>query len=66
MISKGYCTPDQLRKSSKKSCGLDYTESLEMAYENIQNDARMAVKNVKAIVDARWNKLLYDKLMTVK
>lgn len=48
-ISKGYQTPTQLRKSSEAEYGLDYEESLEMAYENIQATALLASKNVKPI-----------------
>lgn len=46
-ISKGYQTPQQLRKGSKGDFGLDFEEAIEMAYENIQNDAKSASKGVK-------------------
>ena len=46
-IVNHYQTPDQLRKSSEKEYGLDYEETLEMAYENIQNEAKAVIKNVK-------------------
>lgn len=49
MISKDYQTPAQLRKNSEKEYGLDYEESLEMAYENIQGEAAFAAKGVKPI-----------------
>ena len=42
-------TPKQLRRDSEKDWGLDYDEALEMAYENIQNDAATAVKGIRAI-----------------
>lgn len=42
-ISKGYQTPDQLRRNSEKDFGCDYISALEMAYENIQSEAAMAV-----------------------
>jgi hypothetical protein len=48
-ISKGYQTPDQLRKSSKNDYGLGYEETLEMSYENIQATALEAAKNVKPL-----------------
>lgn len=48
-ISKDYMTPDQIRRDSEKRWGLDYEESLEMSYENIQNEARMAVKGVRSL-----------------
>jgi len=48
-IYKYYQTPDQLRRNCKKDYGLGYEESLEMAYENLQSDARCAVKGIMAI-----------------
>lgn len=48
-ISKHYQTPKQLRRNSDKHYGLGYEESLEMTYENIQNDAAMAVRGIKEI-----------------
>ena len=49
LISKGYSTPAQIQKESKGAFGLDYEEALEMAYENIQNDAKFACYGVKPI-----------------
>lgn len=46
-IAKDYQTPEQLKKNSKGQWGLDYEESLEMAYENIQQLAKDATKNVR-------------------
>lgn len=46
-IAKGYQTPDQLRKNSKKEYGLGYEEALEMAYENLQAEASMAIKGIR-------------------
>lgn len=46
-ISTGFLTPAQLRKNSDKMYGLGYEETLEMAYENIQQLAREASKGVK-------------------
>lgn len=48
-IAKSYMTPDRLRKKSEDGFGLEYEESLEMAYENIQSLAAYAVKGVKEI-----------------
>ncbi len=48
-IGKGYYTPDQLRKESKKDWGLSYQEALEMSYENIQHTANAVVKGIKKI-----------------
>lgn len=48
-IAKGYQTPDKLRKRADKQYGLDFEEALEMSYENIQEEAKKAVKGVKHI-----------------
>jgi len=48
-ISKQYQTTTQLRKNVGLY-GLDYEEELEMAYENIQNEAEIVVKGIKALV----------------
>jgi uncharacterized protein (UPF0147 family) len=48
-ISKDYQTPQQLRKSSSGEYGLDYEEALEMAYENIQGEAKAAIKGIKPL-----------------
>lgn len=47
-IAKNYMTPRQLQKSAAQQ-GLTYEESLEMAYENIQSDAAIALRGVTAI-----------------
>jgi hypothetical protein len=41
-----YQTPEQLQRDSKKDWGLDYEESLAMAYDNIQQTAKDAVKGI--------------------
>lgn len=46
-IAKGYQTPDQLRRNSEKDWGVSYEESLEMAYENLQAEAKAAIKGVR-------------------
>ena len=46
-ISKEYQTPAQLFRNGHEQYGLDYTETLEMSYENIQSDAKRAVKGVR-------------------
>ncbi len=51
-ISKGYMTPTQLEKACKSKngyVGLGYQETLEMSYENIQSEAKAAVKGVKKL-----------------
>lgn len=46
-ISQGYQTPVQLRKNSEKQYGIGYEESLEMAYENLQAEAKEAIKGIR-------------------
>ncbi|MHC1780996.1 MAG: hypothetical protein AB9922_12255 [Bacteroidales bacterium] len=46
---RNYQTPSQLRKNSEKDWGLEYTEALEMSYENIQEEAKYALKGVSII-----------------
>lgn len=46
-IANGYQTPERMRRHSKNDWGLSYEETLEMAYENIQQLAKEATKNVK-------------------
>lgn len=44
-----YQSPDKLRKDSSKDWGLDYPEALEMSYENIQETAKTASKNIRPL-----------------
>lgn len=46
-IASGYQTPDQLRRESEKRYGLDFEEALEMAYENIQSEAQIALRGLR-------------------
>jgi aspartokinase len=46
-IATGYQTPDQLKRNCEKMYGLSYEETLEMAYENIQQLAKEASKGVR-------------------
>lgn len=46
-IATGYQTPDQIRRGSEKDFGLEYSEDLEMSYENIQETAKQSVKGVR-------------------
>lgn len=47
-IAKEYMTPRQiLRDADSEPYGPDYTEYLEMSYENIQADAKWAIKGKK-------------------
>ena len=47
-IANEYQTPQQLKKGGAESFGLEPSEAIEMAYENIQEDAKAAVKGVRA------------------
>lgn len=38
-----YMTPEQLRRRAEKQYGLGFEEAIEMAYENIQEEARSAL-----------------------
>lgn len=49
IIAKEYETPEKLRKDSEKKYGLDFEEAIEMAYENIQNEAKKTIKGIKPI-----------------
>lgn len=49
LIAKGYQTPNQIRKDCHKNLGLDYEEALEMAYENIRQEAWQALVGVREI-----------------
>lgn len=44
-----YMTPAQIKRDAEKNHGLDYEEELEMVYENIQGEARVAGSGVRAI-----------------
>jgi len=46
-ISRRYLTPKQLSKGSMRMYGLGYLEALEMSYENIQLEAKNAIKGIK-------------------
>ncbi len=48
-IGTVYMTPAQIQRDQKNS-GLSYTEYLELSYENIQGEARAAVKGVKEAI----------------
>lgn len=39
-----YQSPERLRKESEHDWGLPYEEALEYAYENVLNEARVAIK----------------------
>lgn len=50
LIYKDYETPEKLRKKSEQNYGLYYEEALEMAYGNIQDEARQTIKGIKPLV----------------
>lgn len=57
VIYREYMTPDQIHREADKN-RIDYDEELRMSYENIQQTARDAVRNVQAIPpsDKEWLK----------
>ena len=44
-----YQTPDRMRRDSEKDWGVSFEEAIEMAYENIQQEAKVGVKGVRAL-----------------
>lgn len=40
-------TPDQLKRDSQNEYGVEYDEALEMAYENVRQIARNAVRRMR-------------------
>lgn len=42
-----YDSPARLRRESEGRYGLDYAEALEMAYENMQGEAKAALKGLR-------------------
>lgn len=42
-----YMSPERLRRVSEKQYGLDYTEALEMSYENMQGEALSALEGYR-------------------
>ena len=42
-----YQSPARLRRDSRKQWGVDFEEALEMAYENIQQEAKDGLKGVR-------------------
>lgn len=47
-IAYDYQTAEELRKNEGQY-GLDFDEEIEMSYDNMQNDAKNAVKNIRAV-----------------
>lgn len=46
-LAKGYMTTRELKKDCGKDYGLEYTEALEMAYENMQAEAKAAISKAR-------------------
>jgi hypothetical protein len=42
-----YMTPSQLRRNAEREYGLDHAEALEMAYENVIEEARSALRGYR-------------------
>lgn len=42
-----YMTPAQLRRASEREYGLDHAEALEMAYENVIEEARSVLRGYR-------------------
>lgn len=42
-----YLGPDKLRRVSERKYGLDGDEAIEMAYENVLNEARSAISGLR-------------------
>lgn len=42
-----YMTPAQLRRNAESEYGLDHAEALEMAYENVIEEARSALRGYR-------------------
>lgn len=61
-IANGYQTPDQLKRNSKNQYGLGYEETLEMAYENIQQLAKEATRHVRRF----QSEVKVEKKMTIE
>lgn len=43
-IARAYQTPDLIRRNAERDYGLRYAEALEMAYENLQWEAKQAIQ----------------------
>lgn len=44
-----YQTPEQLKRNAEKEYGIDAAEAIEMSYENIQLEAKVCKKGIRAI-----------------
>lgn len=46
-IARAYQNLEQLERSAEKQWGVSYKEALEMAYENIQQEAANAIRGMR-------------------
>jgi hypothetical protein len=46
-IAKEFLTAEELHRRSEKLYGLPYHEALEMAYDNMQNTAKAALRGIR-------------------
>lgn len=44
-----YQSPDTMRRHSERDWGVGYEECLEIAYENLQQDAKTATRGVRVL-----------------
>lgn len=42
-----YDSPERLRRASEKNWGVPFEEAIEMAYDNVQGEAKIAIKGVR-------------------
>lgn len=48
-IANDYRSPDEIRRSCWDDYGLHYEEALEMSYENMQEEAKYAMEELKKL-----------------
>lgn len=48
-IAKNFQTYYELQENAERDYGIDYVEALEMAYDNIQFQAKFAIQGIKHI-----------------
>ena len=57
-----YQSPESLRRYSERELGLSYTEALEMAYENVLHEAKIAAKGVRLSAKGIYHSYLVDSI----
>ncbi len=48
-IVHDYQTPEEIKENCEEEYGLDYIEALEMAYENMQGEAKATLEELKKL-----------------